>query len=292
MSVYSIADLEKLSGIKAHTLRIWEKRYNIVEPNRTDTNIRFYDDIQLKKILNISFLVNQGFKISKLAILSAENLANKVKENSAISSSYESLINNMIISSLTFDAPLFNITFEKAITSLGLSKTYESIIIPSLNKIGSLWSSGELFPAQEHFLSNLIKQKLYAILDNVTPDTQISKSILLFLPPWESHDFALLYSDILFKQRGLNVINTGRSISKDSIYECIEKIKPDYLFTTVIVGHKVTEIQEFFDGISKHNSNGKFLIGGNINLLKLVRTKATIFNSCSEFEMYINTQIK
>ena len=81
MSVYSIADLEKLSGIKAHTLRIWEKRYNIVEPNRTDTNIRFYDDIQLKKILNISFLVNQGFKISKLAILSAESLANKVKEN-------------------------------------------------------------------------------------------------------------------------------------------------------------------------------------------------------------------
>ena len=292
MSVYSIADLEKLSGIKAHTLRIWEKRYNIVEPNRTDTNIRFYNDVQLKKILNISFLINQGFKISKLAILNAENLANKVKENSAVSSSYESHINNMIISSLTFDGPLFNSTFEKAITSLGLSKTYESIIIPSLNKIGSLWSSGELFPAQEHFLSNLIKQKLYAILDNVTPDTQISKSILLFLPPWESHDFALLYADILFKQRGLNVINTGRSISEDSIYECIEKIKPDYLFTTVIVGHKVTEIQEFCDGISSHNSNGKFLLAGNINLLKLVSTKATIFNSCSEFEMYINTQIK
>ena len=160
MSIYSIADLEKLSGIKAHTLRIWEKRYNIVEPNRTDTNIRFYNDYQLRKILNVSFLINQGFKISKIAKLDESKLAIKVNESSSVSASHESYINDFIISALTFDAKLFNKTFDNVISKFGLSETYESIIIPSLNKIGSLWSSGDLYPSQEHFISNLIKQKV------------------------------------------------------------------------------------------------------------------------------------
>ena len=113
MSIYSIADLEKLSGIKAHTLRIWEKRYNIVEPNRTDTNIRFYNDDQLRKILNVSFLINQGFKISKIAKLDTTNLALKVKESSSFSTSHESYINDLIVSSLTFDSELFNKLFNR-----------------------------------------------------------------------------------------------------------------------------------------------------------------------------------
>ena len=292
MSVYSIADLEKLSGIKAHTLRIWEKRYNIVEPNRTDTNIRFYNDNQLRKILNVSFLINQGYKISKLAKLDPTNLSIKVKENSIISTTYESYVNDIIVSALTFDTKLFNIAYDDVIDKVGLYDTYESIIIPSLNKIGSLWTSGDLYPAQEHFLSNLIKQKLYHILEERKSEVTIDKTILLFLPPWENHDFALIYADILLQENGVNVINIGRSISKDSIYECIEKLKPDYLFTTVIVGHKVTEIQEFCDGINAHNKTGKFLLGGNMDLLRLVNSQANIFNTCAEFVTYVKTQIK
>ena len=289
--MYSIADLEKLSGIKAHTLRIWEKRYNIVEPNRTDTNIRFYNDNQLRKILNISFLINNGFKISKLAKLDSLNLSIKVKESSTISTNYESFVNDIIVSALTFDTELFNKTFDDIIKKIGLTKTYESIIIPCLNKIGSLWSSGDLYPAQEHFLSNLIKQKLYHILEDRKSEITIDKTILLFLPPWENHDFALIYADVLLQERGINVVNIGRSVSIDSIYECIEKTNPDYIFTTVIVGHKVSEIQEFCDGINAKNKRGKFLLGGNIELLKLVNSGANVFSTCSEFETYIQTQI-
>ena len=291
MSTYSIADLEKLSGIKAHTLRIWEKRYNIVEPNRTDTNIRFYNDLQLRKILNVSFLINQGFKISKVAKLDETNLAIKVNESSSVSSSHESFINDFIVSALTFDAKLFNKTFDIIFSKFGLSETYESVIIPSLHKIGSLWSSGDLYPSQEHFISNLIKQKFYHILEEKKAVKKIDKTALLFLPPWENHDFALIYADILLQERGVSVCSIGKAFSKESIYECIEKTQPDYIFTTIIVGHKVTEIQEFCDQINLRKKNSKFLLGGNMNLLKLVNTRAQLFNTCKEFESYVKFQI-
>jgi DNA-binding transcriptional MerR regulator len=291
MSIYSIADLEKLSGIKAHTLRIWEKRYNIVEPNRTDTNIRFYNDYQLRKILNVSFLINQGFKISKVAKLDETNLALKVIESSSVSISHESYINDFIISALTFDAELFNKNFDKVISKFGLSETYESVIIPSLNKIGSLWSSGDLYPSQEHFISNLIKQKFYHILEEKKDSNKINKTALLFLPPWENHDFALIYADIILQERGLNVCNIGKAFSKESVYECIEKTQSDYIFSTIIVGHKVSEIQEFCDQINLRKKNANFLLGGNMNLLKLVNTKAHLFNSCKEFENYVKFKI-
>ena len=291
MSVYSIADLEKLSGVKAHTIRIWEKRYNIVEPNRTDSNIRFYDDFQLKRILNISFLIRQGLKISKIAKLNNEDIESKVREKSAVSSDSELFINDIIVSTLTFDKELFESTFAKSLKVFGFENFYEKVIIPSLNKIGFLWSSGELFPAQEHFLSNLLKQKLYAMLDSTSPQIKSDKTVLLFLPPWESHDFALIFSDIVLQSLGFNVINIGKSISTESIYECIKKIQPDFLFTTVIVGHKVNEIQSFCDGITNHNHNGMLTIAGNIDLLKLVRVKGKVFSSCTEFKNYYKNLI-
>ena len=291
MSVYSIADLEKLSGVKAHTIRIWEKRYNIVEPNRTDSNIRFYDDFQLKRILNISFLIRQGLKISKIAKLNNEDIESKVREKSAVSSDSELFINDIIVSTLTFDKELFESTFAKSLKVFGFENFYEKVIIPSLNKIGYLWSSGELFPAQEHFLSNLLKQKLYAMLDSTSPQIKSDKTVLLFLPPWENHDFALIFSDIVLQSLGFNVINIGKSISTESIYECIKKIQPDFLFTTVIVGHKVNEIQRFCDGITSHNYNGMLTIAGNVDLLKLVRVKGKVFSGCTEFKNYYKNLI-
>ena len=148
-----------------------------------------------------------------------------------------------------------------------------------------------MYPAQEHFISNLIKQKLYHTLEEIKANVSIDKKILLFLPPWESHDFALIYANIVLQEIGINVINIGRSISKDSIYECVEKINPDYIFTTVIVGHKVSEIQELCDGINARNKTGKFLLGGNMNLLKLVNSHADVFSTSLEFETYVKTQI-
>ena len=155
---YSIADLEKLSGIKSHTIRIWEKRYGLVVPNRTDTNIRSYNDDQLKKILNVSLLIKNGHKISKVASLSIDEISESVQKLTKISEGFEAHINSFVISSIQFDEHLFQKTYDELIIDHDLSSIYESVFIPTLRRIGALWSSGEIFPAQEHFLSNLIKQ--------------------------------------------------------------------------------------------------------------------------------------
>jgi MerR family transcriptional regulator, light-induced transcriptional regulator len=287
MQTYSIADLEKLSGIKSHTIRIWEKRYNIVSPERTDTNIRAYNDDQLKKILNISFLINNGLKISKIASLSLDELSTKVISLTSSTDSFEAQINDFVICSLQFDEPLFDKTYNGLRKNHTLSYIYENIFIPTLRRIGALWSSGELFPAQEHFLSNLIKQKFYHAIEDADSTFKRSKKAYLFLPPWEDHDFALLYSNMVLKENGFDVVNVGKTISFDSILQCIEKIKPDILFTTFIVGQKVTLLQKFCDDLRNH-SNTKLFFAGNPELLRLVNTHGKVFYSLDEFDRFFN----
>ncbi|MDG1238461.1 MAG: MerR family transcriptional regulator [Flavobacteriales bacterium] len=287
MQTYSIADLEKLSGIKSHTIRIWEKRYNIVSPERTDTNIRAYNDDQLKKILNISFLINNGLKISKIASLSLDELSSKVLSLTSSTDSFEAQINDFVICSLQFDEPLFENTYNGLRKNHTLSYIYENIFIPTLRRIGALWSSGELFPAQEHFLSNLIKQKFYHAIEDADSKIKMGKKAYLFLPPWEDHDFALLYSNMVLKENGFDVVNVGKTISFDSILQCIEKIKPDILFTTFIVGQKVTLLQKFCDDLHNH-SKTKLFFAGNPDLLRLVNTHGKVFYSLDEFDRFFN----
>jgi DNA-binding transcriptional MerR regulator len=287
MQTYSIADLEKLSGIKSHTIRIWEKRYNIVSPERSDTNIRAYNDDQLKKILNISFLINNGLKISKIASLSLDELSSKVISLTSNSASFEAQINSFVICSLQFDEPLFNRTYESLRKDYNLSFVYENVFIPTLRRIGALWSSGELFPAQEHFLSNLIKQKFYHAIEAVDSPVRKNKKAYLFLPPWEDHDFALLYSHMILKENGFDIVNVGKTISFESILQCIEKIKPDILFTTFIVGQKVTLLQKFCDDLHSH-SNTKLFFAGNPDLLRLVNTHGKVFYKLDEFDRFFS----
>ena len=287
MQTYSIADLEKLSGIKSHTIRIWEKRYNIVSPERTDTNIRAYNDDQLKKILNISFLINNGLKISKIASLSLDELSTKVISLTSSTDSFEAQINDFVICSLQFDEPLFDKTYNSLRKNHTLSYIYENIFIPTLRRIGALWSSGELFPAQEHFLSNLIKQKFYHAIEEAESTIKRGKKAYLFLPPWEDHDFALLYSNMVLKENGFDVVNVGKTISFESILQCVDKIKPDILFTTFIVGQKVTLLQKCCDDLYNH-SNTKLFFAGNPELLRLVNTHGKVFYSLDEFDRFFN----
>ena len=287
MQTYSIADLEKLSGIKSHTIRIWEKRYNIVSPERSDTNIRAYNDDQLKKILNISFIINNGLKISKIASLSLDELSSKVISLTSNSASFEAQINDFVICSLQFDEPLFNKTYNTLREDYSLSFVYENVFIPTLRRIGALWSSGELFPAQEHFLSNLIKQKFYHAIEVAESSLRRNKKAYLFLPPWEDHDFALLYSNMILKQNGFDVVNVGKTMTFESILQCIEKVKPDILFTTFIVGQKVTILQKFCDDLHNH-SDTKLFFAGNPDLLRLVNTHGKVFYKLDEFDRFFS----
>ena len=287
MQTYSIADLEKLSGIKSHTIRIWEKRYSIVSPERSDTNIRAYNDDQLKKILNVSFLINNGLKISKIASLSLDELTQKVVKLSSVAEGFDAQINDFVISSLQFDEPLFEKTYNKLREKYDLAFIYENVFIQTLRRIGALWSSGELFPSQEHFLSNLVKQKFYHAIEVAESSAKRNKTAYLFLPPWEDHDFALLYANMVLKQTGFDVINVGKTISFESILQCIDKIKPDILFTTFIVGQKVTLLQKFCDDLHNH-SNTKLFFAGNADLLRLVNTHGKVFYKLDEFDRFFS----
>lgn len=192
---FSIKDLEHLSGIKAHTIRIWEKRYNILTPDRTDTNIRTYDISNLQKILNVTFLNEQGYKISRIAKLNNEEIGQMVKSVAASASEKNRAINSFKVSMINFDQPLFNKTYSALLETKSFREIFHEIIIPLLDEIGLLWQTDTINPVHEHFLVDLIKQKIYLNIAKLEENNQEKDEDLyvLFLPENEIHDLGILY---------------------------------------------------------------------------------------------------
>ncbi len=233
MASYSIKDLEKLSGIKAHTLRIWEKRYNLVEPKRTETNIRYYDDEDLKKIMNIALLNRKGMKISHLANLDNKEICEKIKDLSASEQDNEYTLDNLVLSMIEMDEKRFEKILSFSILRDGFEKTLIHTIYPFFEKIGILWLTGAINPAQEHFISNLIRQKLIVAIDstveNISPQ---SKSFILYLPEGELHEISLLFNHYLLKKRGHKVIYLGQSVPFEDL-KSVTTIRPcEYIITS------------------------------------------------------------
>lgn len=213
MAVYSIKELENLSGIKAHTIRIWEKRYNLIEPHRTTTNIRYYTDQELKKILNVAMLNRQGIKISNIARLNDNELKEEILRVTSSNTQTENIIDTLIITMIDMDELKFNTIFNKAISKNGFTETITKIIYPFLDRVGILWMAGDVNPAQEHFVVNLIRQKIITATDKFTniynPN---AKKFMLFLPEGEWHELGLLFSLFLIKEAGHEVIYLGQSV--------------------------------------------------------------------------------
>lgn len=267
MAHYSIKDIEHLTGIKAHTIRIWEKRYKIIHPHRTETNIRFYDDDDLKKILNISVLNKNGYKISKIASLSNERLNREILDLTHSSDKADNQIENMIIAMIDFDELKFEKIFNKTIMQIGFEDTMLKVVYPFFEKIGILWQTGNINPAQEHFISNLIRQKLVVAIDSLAPyTTATSKSFVLFLPDGEWHELGLLFYSYLIKKMGHNVFYLGSSVSLDDIMNLDQSIYFDYMLSAV----KTAKIADDFNLdiilIAKKYSNKKiFLLGSGVS---------------------------
>ncbi|TVZ27460.1 B12 binding protein [Gillisia sp. Hel_I_86] len=192
---FSIKDLEHLSGIKAHTIRIWEKRYNILTPDRTETNIRTYDLENLQKILNVTFLNGHGYKISRIAKLSDPEIGKMVKEVAATASEENRAINSFKVAMVNFDSNLFHNTYQNLLDSKSFREIFLEIFIPLLNEIGFLWQTDTINPVHEHFLVGLIKQKLYLNIAQLKTPEEYTDDYLyvLFLPENEIHDLGILY---------------------------------------------------------------------------------------------------
>ncbi len=260
---YSINDLEKITGIKAHTIRMWEKRYNVVSPERTSTNIRYYRDCDLKKLLNISTLNKHGFKISQIIKMDPEEVNEKVVELSDTAKDYESQINSLVVAMIELNENAFNKVLSSTILKLGFEKTVTHVLYPFLEKIGLLWQIGTINPAQEHFITNLIRQKLIIAIDGqAEAPKENAKTFLLFLPENELHELGLLFYSYLIKKSGHKVIYLGQSVPFDDLIEILKIREADYLFTYFVAALSQKEIPDYLKRLTKSVKKQKIFITG------------------------------
>lgn len=267
MESYSIKKIEQLTGIKAHTIRIWEKRYNTLLPHRTPTGIRYYDNDQLRRILNISVLLQQGNKISALMRLPDEKINDMILRQVSqpqpgdFSQIY---INSLVSSMLSFDELLFEKVFSTIFIRLGVYDAMVNVVYPFLKTTGIFWSTGNASPAQEHFASNIVKRKLLVALDAIPVPKHSPKKFLLFLPPGEWHDIGLHFSDYVIRNAGVETINLGQSVPYTSIHSCVQKVSPDHLLTFFNSGTDVTEAMIYLKELAICNPLKSILIISNI----------------------------
>lgn len=221
--VFSIRDLENLSGIKAHTIRIWEKRYNLLSPERTTTNIRTYSLSSLQKLLNITLLNKNGYKISKIAKIPEEDIPLKVREIVANKSMKNHILNAFKLSMLNFDQTLFSNTYNALLADNSFREIFNDYFIPLLNELGLLWQTDTISPAHEHFITALIKQKILINIEKLQTNepTRKDKTFVLFLPEGEIHDIGLLYVNYEINLRGYKSVYLGQSIPQDNLAELL-----------------------------------------------------------------------
>jgi MerR family transcriptional regulator, light-induced transcriptional regulator len=263
MSSYSIKDLEQLSGIKAHTLRIWEQRYGILKPERTDTNIRTYDDIALKLVLNISLLKDHGYKISDISKMGHEVMSKEVMIISEKKLNYPDQIHALTISMLDLDEERFEKIISTNTLQFGFENMMINIIYPFLSRIGTLWITGSIGPAQEHFISNLIRQKLIVAIDGQLLSLRPgAKKYLLYLPEGEMHEISLLFSNYIIRSRQNKVIYLGQSLPFNELIFAYHAHKPDYILTIITSVPSQDETQKYVYRLAKEFPEAKILLSG------------------------------
>ena len=233
MGQYSIKELEQLSGIKAHTIRIWEKRHRIIEPSRTATNIRYYSDKDLKKIINVSLLNTYGIKISKIADMSLEDMNKKVLEISELQNDKGVHIDQMVVAMLDMEEELFEKILNNLILRFGFEQTVTEIIYPFLEKIGILWQTQSITPAHEHFISNLIRQKIIVAIDGLPIPPKTAKKIVIFLPEGEMHELGLLFYHFLIRKAGYRTYYLGQNVPHEDLVSVYKVHQPEYMITTI-----------------------------------------------------------
>ena len=231
MNAFTIKDLENMSGIKAHTLRIWEQRYGIIKPERSESKIRFYSTEELKLILNVALLNKYGYKISVINEMTEAEINENILALDLPNAQQERVINQLIRLMVDLDVEAMEQVLDTYILSRGIEKTVLQIIFPFLEKIGVLWQTNNINPAHEHLVSNLLRQKLIMGIEGLQPISRVDSTILLFLPEGEHHEMGLLFMHFLLKSRGVKVLYLGCDIPIEDVKYVTDLKKPDYLYT-------------------------------------------------------------
>lgn len=262
MNLFTIKDLESLSGIKAHTIRIWEQRYNFLKPNRTFTNIRYYNNEELKTVLNIALLNKYGFKISHIDKMTAGQIQEKILSLTNVDAQQDRIVYLLIQHMIEVDMDQFESVLDTYILSRGIERTLTQIIFPFTEKIGTLWVTNHINPAQEHLVSNIIRQRLIVGIAGLSNPYQVKKAVLLFLPEGEYHELGLLFMHFLLKNRGIAVIYAGSNVPLQDL-EYLAKIKkPDYLYSHITTVGQAFNFEKFLVNISQKFPDIPIVISG------------------------------
>ncbi len=264
MSSYTIKDLEKISGIKAHTIRIWEQRYQFLQPQRTETNIRTYSSNELKTILNLSVLNKYGFKISHIDKMSAEQMEEKILSLNQIDAQKERVVNSLIKEMVSLNMANFERQMDTYIGQKGIEKTIIEIIFPFMERVGILWVTNHINPAQEHLSTNVIRQKIILGIEKLPPVLHYTKRIVLFMPEGEYHEIGILYVHFLLKQRGIYVDYLGANVPMVDLRYLSEFHKVDYLYCHLTSPAKNFKIHKFFEQLSEVSKIIPIVISGQI----------------------------
>lgn len=276
MKKYSISDIESLIGIKAHTIRAWETRYNLVPPKRTPTNIRYYDESDLKMLLNIVALNENGYKISRIAKLSKQQIQDLVVQLNADWGNENVQLMNLSNAALRYDEKEFSKILSGCIKEMGLINVMDRVLFPFMKRVGMLWQTGTIDPSQEHFAANLIRDRIIVEIDKLhKPVKEKPLRFLLFLPEAEMHETGLLFTRYLLKKCGHETLYLGAEIPYTDIRKVIESYQPDYAFIVLTSLNLGKDINKIIAKVMDH-VNVPLLVGGSL---------------ISEFDILVNDRL-
>lgn len=279
MDNFSISQLQQFSGIKAHTIRIWEQRYNALSPNRSEGNTRYYDNDQLRRLLNIVSLMDSDYKVSELCLMPDEKLFSLIKSrltSKSGESSSDYFVSQLLAAGVSYDASGFEKIFSVCLDKYGIKDTYTKVIYPLLDRIGMMWSSDTIPPAQEHFISNIIRQKLFSAIDDVPPARSAKDAWLLFLPENELHEIGLLFSFFLIRKAGKKVIYLGTNAPLDTLITAVKETSPSNLLFFFVHNDLVEECETYCKTLAKNFSNIKIHLSGNEKLISSMKNGKSI----------------
>lgn len=276
MNAFTIKDLENLSGIKAHTIRIWEQRYNFLKPQRTTTNIRYYSNDELKIVLNIALLNKYGFKISHIGRMQPDEIKDRILSLGDAKAIQERLINELVQEMVELEIEKFENIITNYIAAKGIERTVLHIVFPFLEKIGILWQTGHIHPAQEHLVTNVIRQKLIMAIDTAVPLMRLEKTFLLFLPEGEQHELGLLFIHYLLKSRGAGIIYLGTNVPLKDVEYIIKLKQPDYTFIHLTATCPNFSFEKFLNFAELKFNNIPTIISGQLTRQYQKRVPANV----------------
>lgn len=292
MNAFSIKDLENLSGIKAHTIRIWEQRYSFLKPQRSKSNIRFYGNEELKTVLNIALLNKYGFKISHIDKMTPAEVRERILSLSYAEAYQERFLNELVHHMVDLDPDNFEKVLNTYIRSRGIDKTITQLIFPFLEKIGLLWLTNHINPAQEHLVTNIIRQKLIVGIESITPYAEGNQTTLLFMPEGEHHEIGLLYVYYLLRGKNMKILYLGADVPMKDLEFVVNLKRPDYVYTHITGISGRFNFEKFLQQLHLKMPEAQFIISGKLaqSYFKKHPSNISLRRSMNEVMQFISGQ--